>query len=124
MDCEHGEHRHTLRPSRLYAEALSVGVLLVPVWWAVMKATAAVKISGDAKPYVDVAVAGFLFHIAAEESGVNAWYLTHSYAAEKVLFPKQKNDILGCVGHLWRSGDMDLHRERRAFLRHWRRNEG
>lgn len=105
--CEHPAHDHTLEPWRLYQEAVSVGLLLVPVWFLTTKATTAVKIGGTAKPYVDVAVAGFLFHLAAEESGVNAWYLTNSYAAQKVLHPKQKNDLLDCVADLWSSPGLD-----------------
>jgi len=119
MECDHPEHEHTLRPSRLYLEALSVGALLVPMWWAVGKTTTALKLTGSTKPYIDVAVSGFLFHLAAEESGLNAWYLTNSFAAAKVLHPKQKDDIHSCVGRLWRTRPLGLYGEHAAYLRHW-----
>jgi len=107
MSCEHQTHDHTLEHSRLYHEATAVGLLLVPMWWAVSKATTAVKIGGTVKPFVDVAVAGFLFHLAAEETGVNAWYLTHSYAAQKVLHPRKRDDLLHCVAAHWNSSSLD-----------------
>jgi len=121
MTCDHPSHEHTLRPSRLYLEALSVGALLVPMWWAVGKATAAMQFVGDAKPYFDVAIAGFLFYLAAEESGLNEWYLTHSFAAEKVLHPKQKDDIHSCVGRLWVSRGLGLYGEPAPYHPRWRR---
>ncbi len=107
MTCRHPAHQHTLEPWRLYHEATSVGLLLVPVWFLTSKATEAVKIGGKAKPYVDIALAGFLFHLVAEESGMNAWYLTHSYAAQKVLHPKQRNDLLADVADVWSTLGVD-----------------
>ena len=77
------------------------------MWFLTSKATEAVKIGGTAKPLIDVAVAGFLFHLAAEESGLNAWYLTHSYAAQKVLHPKQSNDLLASVADIWHTAGLD-----------------
>ena len=107
MTCQHPAHQHTLEPWRLYQEATSVGLLLVPVWFLTSKATEAVKIGGKTKPYVDIALAGFLFHLVAEESGMNAWYLTHSYAAQKVLHPKQRNDLLADVADVWSTLGVD-----------------
>jgi hypothetical protein len=107
MMCEHPAHKHTLEPWRLYQEATSVGILLVPVWFLTSKATEAVKIGGTAKPFVDVALAGFLFHLVAEESGMNEWYLSHSYAAQKVLHPKQNNDLLASVADVWSTLGLD-----------------
>ena len=121
MLCNHPAHDHTLEHSRLYQEATSVGLLLVPMWWAVSRATVAVKIGGSAKPFVDVAVAGFLFHLAAEESGLNQWYLAHSYAAQKVLHPKKKDDILHSMASLWSDPSMDRFRELRAGWPRWGR---
>ena len=72
-------------PAQLYKEAASVGIALVPMWFAVTQFTTAVKWMYD-NPYkgaFDVALAGALFHLTAEETGLNTWYLTNSYAHEK-----------------------------------------
>lgn len=82
--CKHKEHRAS-SSKRLYSEALVVGAALVPVWFAVSKATEAARFEFAAKSALDVFVAGFLFHLIAEETGVNDWYLTNSHAAQKVL---------------------------------------
>ena len=60
-----------------------MGLALIPMWWSVSKFTTAVNVSGAIKPAIDVAISGFFFHIAAEESGLNTWYLTNSHAARK-----------------------------------------
>ena len=120
MDCDHNQHGHTLPAGQLYTEAVSVGLVLVPAWWAVSKLTAALRVSGSWKPAIDVAISGFLFHMAAEESGMNEWYLFHSYAAQKAqnpkrnhvwsrydnMFPYQKHDLQYDMGHLRRSRSM------------------
>lgn len=91
MDCNHALHGHTLDASQLYTEAASVGLLLVPTWWAVSKLTTALRVGGTWKPAFDVALSGFLFHMAAEETGMNEWYLFHSYAAQKAQFAKRSH---------------------------------
>ena len=85
MTCNHEPHSHTLPSSQLYTEAVSVGLLLVPAWWAVSKLTTALRVNGAWKPAFDVALSGFLFHMTAEETGMNEWFLFHSYAAQKAL---------------------------------------
>ena len=72
--------------SQLYKEAAIVGVALVPMWLAVAHFTTATSVltnTPQLKTMLDVAIAGALFHLAAEESGLNHYYLTHSYAYEK-----------------------------------------
>jgi hypothetical protein len=80
----------------LYKEASVVGAALLPVWFAVRSATAATKVGGPYKEFLDVALAGFLFHILAEESGVNQWYLSNSHASmkEKQRFNQSGNDAV------------------------------
>jgi hypothetical protein len=51
-------------------EALIVGVILVPVYWVVEK-----LLPGYSK-WVLVFVAGALFHLAAEITGLNAAYIS------------------------------------------------
>ena len=93
MVCEHHEH-WGVKHGRLYQEAAAVGGALLPVWLAVRSATAATRLGGTYKEFLDVAISGFLFHILAEESGVNAWYLTNSHAArkEKHVFNQRGSD--------------------------------
>ena len=81
--CSHGEHKRVDR-SQLYGEALVVGATLVPVWAAVTQATTAAQINFQSKPVIDVFLTGFLYHMLAEELGVNKWYLTNSHAAANV----------------------------------------
>jgi len=82
---------------KLYKEAAIVGVALVPMWYAVARFTAAVQLGGSYKALIDVALAGALFHLAAEESGLNTYYLTNSYAHEKAFAAEFKENET-CVG--------------------------
>ena len=69
--------------SQLYKEAAFVGISLVPMWFAVAQFTLATRVftgSPQLKAMLDVAVAGALFHLTAEEIGLNHYYLTNSYA--------------------------------------------
>ena len=89
------------RNLHLYKEAFAVGAAFVPLLYLVSRTTAALKLSAGVKPYIDGAIAGFLFHITAEETGVNAWFLTESYAANKVLWNNKhvsaEHDALGRI---------------------------
>lgn len=105
--CDHPEHNHTVPSKQLYIEATSVGALLVPMWWLVSKATTAMRFKGDSKPFLDIFVSGFLFHIAAEETGLNEWYLYNSFAALKKIHPREKDDLLSVVARIYRSGAYD-----------------
>jgi len=69
----------------LYGEALVVGATLIPVWAAVTRATTVTRINFGSKAMLDIFMAGFLYHLLAEELGVNEWYLTNGHAARKVL---------------------------------------
>ncbi len=86
LKCADGKcrHRHSDR-LKLYGEALVVGAALVPVYFAVSRATQAARIDFAGKEVLDLFLSGFLFHLAAEESGVNEWYLTNSHAAKKIF---------------------------------------
>lgn len=85
----------------LYKEATVVGVALVPMWYAVRQFTIATMIlntSPEYKAMLDVAIAGFLFHLTAEETGVNNYYLTNSYAYQKSFSSKFKDESLDTSG--------------------------
>lgn len=65
------------------------------------------RFKGDSKPFLDIFVSGFLFHIAAEETGLNEWYLYNSFAALKKIHPREKDDLLSVVARVYRSGAYD-----------------
>jgi hypothetical protein len=77
---------------QLALEAAVVGVGLIPMWMLVRRATTAMNIYGG-KEIIDIALAGAAFHLLAEESGLNTWYLTNGYAAQKAFH----DDITGNV---------------------------
>ena len=107
------------RRLQLYKEALAVGVAFVPLLFLVSKTTTALMLGGEAKPYIDGALAGFLFHITAEETGVNGWYLTESYAANKVLGKNKYVNTEQCfVGGVSGLGRLALPQAIRNILQH------
>lgn len=69
----------------LTKEALAVGLSFLPVYWITDKVLMKFFPNWlpDTRKYVNVAVAGGLFHIISEETGVNNWFLTNSVAARK-----------------------------------------
>lgn len=90
MSCSNPAHKHSQHadPKQLAFEAAAVGVFLVPAWWLVSKATSVMRLgftTNEGKAVLDIALAGALFHIASEEFGVNAWFLTNSHAAKKAF---------------------------------------
>ena len=83
--CDHPEHQHEAKPQQLFLEAFIVGATIVPLWWLVAKATTAMRINITDKSAMDVALTGFFYHLIAEESGLNGYYLTNSYASQKAF---------------------------------------
>lgn len=77
---------------QLYKEAAFVGISLVPVWFMISQFTTAMRISDKHKAWVDIALAGSMFHLLAEESGLNTYYLTNSYASKNAFSAKFKED--------------------------------
>ena len=81
--------------TQLYKEAAFVGISLVPLWFVVTQFTLATKVlttSPQLKAILDVVISGSLFHLAAEESGLNQYYLTNSYAYQKSFSHEFKKD--------------------------------
>jgi hypothetical protein len=81
--------------AQLYKEAAFVGISLVPMWFVVTQFTLATKVltgSPQLKAMLDVVIAGSLYHLAAEESGLNHYYLTNSYAYQKSFSSEFKKD--------------------------------
>ena len=100
MPCRHKEHKSADAGS-LYGEAIVVGLSLVPVWFAVQSVTTLARIDLQGKAAIDVAIAGFLFHMLAEETGVNQWYLMNSHAARNVLSQTVDNDSVLHLDMAW-----------------------
>jgi hypothetical protein len=84
--------------SQLYKEAGFVGISLVPMWFVVSQFTLATKVlpGSPFKAMLDVAIAGALFHLTAEESGLNHYYLTNSYAYQKSFSAEFKQNDEHC----------------------------
>ena len=76
----------------LYKEAAFVGISLVPVWFIISQFTTAMRISDKHKAWIDIALAGSMFHLLAEESGLNTYYLTNSYASKNAFSAKFKDE--------------------------------
>lgn len=92
MTCGCDKQHNKEARTQVFVEATVVGAALIPMWLAVSQATAATRFGGQWKSLADIFISGFLFHVLAEESGVNDWYLTNSAAAHKVLGTFRGND--------------------------------
>ena len=86
--------------TQLYKEAAFVGIALVPMWYLVAQFTTATMVyvgSPQMKTMVDVAIAGALFHLTAEETGLNNYYLTNSYAFQQSFSREYKDERRGAI---------------------------
>lgn len=69
---------------KLAKEAAFTGALMVPWFYLISNFTTAFGITQN-KEMVDLFVSGATFHLAAEYTGVNRWYLKHSAAHYKKM---------------------------------------
>jgi hypothetical protein len=76
---------HEAYERQVYQEAAVVGLTMLPMWVLVSRATDFFGIRPVWKSALDVALAGAAFHLIAEESGVNAWYVQHGAAVQQLL---------------------------------------
>jgi hypothetical protein len=67
----------------LTKEAVSVGVLLVPVYAVVRESVRNIQsVNSTTQEYTSVFLSGALFHILCEATGINEWYLTNGRASK------------------------------------------
>ena len=98
--------------AKLYKEAAFVGIALVPMWILVSKFTTAMQLSSPNKAALDIMLAGAMFHLTAEETGLNAYYLTNSYAHDRNF----SDAIRGKDGWVRKDSDVDwIHSSGGAF---------
>lgn len=73
--------------SKLLTEAFIVGAGLLPVYFLTHKIITAVlpRLSDEAQDYVSIFISGATFHLVAEGTGINDWYLENGHAYLKRL---------------------------------------
>lgn len=93
--------------TQLVEEAIGVGALLVPVYAVVRKSIVNLVWRDEAsRDYVAVFLSGALFHVLAEASGLNEWYLTHGNANQVYLW--RKNNVAASPARRCPSGICSL----------------
>jgi hypothetical protein len=75
----------------LVQEAIIVGALLVPVYSVVRELTVELDFESErTKEFLAVFASGALFHLLAEATGVNEYYLHHSHAYQTFVARQDK----------------------------------
>jgi hypothetical protein len=75
----------------LVQEAIIVGALLVPVYSIVREITSELDVESErTKEFLAVFTSGALFHLLAEATGVNEYYLHHSHAYQTFVARQDK----------------------------------
>ena len=78
---------------QLAEEALGVGALLVPVYAVVRKSIVDYTWKNEAtREYAAVFLSGALFHVLAEASGLNEWYISNGRAQKKWMLRKNNGE--------------------------------
>jgi hypothetical protein len=74
------KHEH-----QVYQEAVFVGITMLPLWMLVQQSTAFMRIEWRHKDKLDVLLAGVLYHLIAEDTGLNEFYAKNGAAVKKLL---------------------------------------
>lgn len=94
----HERHkRHEEYEEAVYREAIFVGLTFLPVWLLVQRSTEFMRINTQHKDKLDVVLAGSVYHLIAEASGINVFYLKHGAAVKKILGDTLENVADGSV---------------------------
>ena len=67
----------------LAKEAVSVGALSVPIWFFSKTLVRSLGIAENQREVLTAFVSGVAFHLLAEYSGANAWYVENGHAAHR-----------------------------------------
>ena len=83
--------------TRTVQEAVVVGAALLPIYSVVHEVVDARKKNRE---LLAVFLSGVVFHLVAEATGLNEWYIHHGAATDKWLSGKKnkKNVATGCSG--------------------------
>jgi hypothetical protein len=79
------KRKHEQYETQVYQEAIFVGITFLPVWMLVQRFTAFTNINSIHKDKLDIFLAGSAYHLIAEGSGLNAFYLQHGAAVKKIF---------------------------------------
>ena len=84
-DVREKHQEHEAYEEQVMQEAMFVGVSFLPVWFLIQSATSFVNIRWQHKDKLDVALSGFVYHLIAENVGINEFYARHGGAVKKLL---------------------------------------
>lgn len=87
-------------------EAVIVGILNVPIWLISQHIVDSLKIPEKQRGVLTAVLSGMSFHLLAEYSGMNAWYIENGHAAldQKEKYREKKRKDVVCSDSDRRAG--------------------